>query len=67
MLRAAKLAEVPRDIMDRNLKKASDKSQADFSEVMMQCAPCRCRLSFDASACKLTEANTTRVACETRR
>ena len=33
MLKAAKLAEVPRDVIDRNLKKASDKQQADFSEV----------------------------------
>ena len=32
MLKAAKLAEVPRDVIDRNLKKASDKQQADFSE-----------------------------------
>ncbi len=36
------MAEVPRDIMDRNLKKASDKSQADFSEVTMHCVPCCC-------------------------
>ncbi len=33
VLRAAKLAEVPRDIIDRNLKKATDKSQADYAEV----------------------------------
>ncbi|KAK9822451.1 hypothetical protein WJX81_001800 [Elliptochloris bilobata] len=33
VLRAAKLAEVPRDIIDRNLKKASDRQQADFSEM----------------------------------
>ena len=33
MLKAAKLAEVPRDIIERNLKKASDKQQADFFEV----------------------------------
>ena len=33
VLKAAKLAEVPRDVIDRNLKKASDKQQADFSEV----------------------------------
>ena len=33
VLKAAKLAEVPRDVIDRNLKKASDKQQAGFSEV----------------------------------
>ena len=40
VLKAAKLAEVPRDVIDRNLKKASDKQQADFSEVRRRaCAP----------------------------
>ena len=33
VLKQAKQAEVPRDIIDRNLKKATDKSQADFAEV----------------------------------
>jgi hypothetical protein len=33
VLRVAKAAEVPKDIIERNLKKASDKSQADYQEV----------------------------------
>ena len=33
VLKQAKQAEVPRDIVERNLKKATDKSQADFAEV----------------------------------
>jgi hypothetical protein len=33
VLAQAKLADCPKDIVDRNLKKAVDKSQADYSEV----------------------------------
>lgn len=33
ILKLAKAAEVPKDIIDRNMKKATDKSQADYSEV----------------------------------
>jgi transcriptional/translational regulatory protein YebC/TACO1 len=33
VLKAAKAAEVPKDVVDRNLKKATDKAQADFQEV----------------------------------
>lgn len=33
VLAQAKLADCPKDIVDRNLKKATDKSQADYSEV----------------------------------
>ena len=40
VLKAAKLAEVPRDVIDRNLKKASDKQQADFSEVCRLARSC---------------------------
>lgn len=34
VLKQAKAAEVPKDIIERNLKKASDKSQADYQEVL---------------------------------
>ncbi|CAL8466478.1 g6014 [Coccomyxa elongata] len=33
ILKACKAAEVPKDIIERNLKKATDKSQADYQEV----------------------------------
>ena len=33
VIKAAKAAEVPRDIIDRNLRKATDKGQADYAEV----------------------------------
>ena len=32
-LRQAHQAQLPKDVVDRNMKKASDKSQADFREV----------------------------------
>ena len=32
-LRQAHQAQLPKDVVDRNIKKASDKSQADFREV----------------------------------
>jgi YebC/PmpR family DNA-binding regulatory protein len=35
-LAAAKQANCPKDIIDRNIKKASDKAQADFSEIMYE-------------------------------
>lgn len=33
VLKQAQLASIPKDIIDRNIKRASDKSQADFQEV----------------------------------
>ena len=33
VLKLAKAAEVPKDLIDRNIKKATDKSQADYQEV----------------------------------
>jgi transcriptional/translational regulatory protein YebC/TACO1 len=33
-LKVAKAAEVPKDLIDRNIKKATDKSQADYQEVL---------------------------------
>ncbi len=33
VLAQAQLAQLPKDIIDRNIKKASDKNAADFSEV----------------------------------
>ncbi len=43
VLKACKAAEVPKDIIERNLKKATDKSQADYQEVRpwrpASCAP----------------------------
>lgn len=37
VLKMCKAAKVPKDIIERNLKKATDKSQADYQEVR----PCR--------------------------
>ena len=37
-LRQAHQAQLPKDVVDRNMKKASDKSQADFREVGRQSA-----------------------------
>lgn len=36
VLKQAQQASVPKDIIDRNIKRASDKSQADFQEVCAQ-------------------------------
>lgn len=33
VLKQAQQASIPKDIIDRNIKRASDKSQADFQEV----------------------------------
>ena len=33
VLKFAKAAEVPKDLIDRNIKKATDKAQADYQEV----------------------------------
>ena len=33
VLRQAQMASIPKDIVERNIKRASDKSQADFQEV----------------------------------
>ncbi len=33
VLKLAKAAEVPKDLIDRNIRKATDKSQADYQEV----------------------------------
>jgi len=33
VLKLAKAAEVPKDLIDRNIKKATDKAQADYQEV----------------------------------
>ncbi len=39
LLAQARSSNVPRDIIDRNIKRASEKGQADFSEVCsMGCA-----------------------------
>ena len=35
VLKFAKAAEVPKDLIDRNIKKATDKAQADYQEVTM--------------------------------
>ena len=35
VLKFAKAAEVPKDLIDRNIKKATDKAQADYQEVAM--------------------------------
>lgn len=34
VLKLAKAAEVPKDLIDRNIKKATDKAQADYQEVI---------------------------------
>lgn len=53
VLKAAKLAEVPRDVIDRNLKKASDKQQADFSEVRTLARGCSgSRLNLHCEYCR---------------
>lgn len=36
VLKQAQQAAIPRDIIDRNIKNGSDKSQADFQEVIAQ-------------------------------
>ena len=40
-LRQAHQAQLPKDVVDRNMKKASDKSQADFREVNRHSAAAR--------------------------
>ena len=35
VLKLAKAAEVPKDLIDRNIKKATDKAQADYQEVWL--------------------------------
>jgi transcriptional/translational regulatory protein YebC/TACO1 len=56
VLQLAKLNSVPRDLIERNIKKASDKSQADFQELtyeayglsgvgMVRSRPLRCPAS----------------------
>lgn len=37
VLQQARISDVPKDIIERNIKKASDKSQADFTEVRFGC------------------------------
>lgn len=39
VLRQAQQASIPKDIIERNIKRASDKSQADFQEVNTPEAP----------------------------
>jgi len=34
VLKLAKAAEVPKELIDRNIKKATDKAQADYQEVL---------------------------------
>lgn len=36
VIKAARAAEVPRDIIDRNIKKATEKGQADYAEVRLR-------------------------------
>ena len=39
VLKQAQQASIPKDIIERNIKRASDKSQADFQEVHMLALP----------------------------
>lgn len=41
VLKLAKAAEVPKDLIDRNIKKATDKAQGDYQEVWS----CTCALT----------------------
>lgn len=38
VLKQAQQASIPKDIIDRNISRAADKSQADFQEVQNTCA-----------------------------
>ena len=49
VLKFAKAAEVPKDLIDRNIKKATDKAQADYQEVTMK-KPFHSSISRCASA-----------------
>ena len=52
ILKQAQQAAIPKDIIDRNIKKGSDKSQADFQEV---CITPQC---FSTATAKLTATST---------
>ena len=52
VLKQAQQASIPKDIIDRNISRAADKSQADFQEVQSTSAiKCCCTCSWQAYSC----------------